>query len=493
MEQGKQIERKVYQYCLSHQMFVQGDHVLVALSGGGDSVCLLHLLLSLRDTLGIRISAAHIHHGLRESADRDEAFAKQLCETYGISFYARRVDVKETAEKEKMGIEEAARDLRYEQLWDIAKEAGAHKLAVAHHMDDQAETVLFSLCRGSGIRGMAGMHPVSGQLVRPMLCLERAEIETYLSERGLSFVTDETNEDLAYTRNRIRRQILPMLCEEVNAGTVSHLARFSETMAQMGEYLSHEIEEAKANCFLEAGDLPGTRMVLSIPALLSYPVFLQREILHLCITETAGQRKDISTVHTESVLGLCHGISGKEVNLPYQVRVRRDYDRLCFYQGDAPDGKLLEETEPFIPLLNEKGRKVLEKGEELELFFGGRRFLCSLMEPPRGEELAKIIPRKRYTKWLDYDKIDRSAGLRMAEQKDWLYFDGSRKKTAKDCFKDEKLSSELRKSRIVLAVEDHILCFLPGRMDQSVMVTESTKQILQIRLSHEKEEPDKEG
>ena len=334
MEQEKQIERKVYQYVLSHKMFAQGDHVLVALSGGGDSVCLLHLLLSFGKELGIRISAAHIHHGLREGADRDEDFARELCEREGVDFYSRRVNVREMAQKEGTGIEETARALRYEKLWEIADEAGAGKLAVAHHMDDQAETVLFSLCRGSGIRGMAGMHPVAGKLVRPLLCLEKAEIEAYLSTRQLEYMTDETNEDMAYTRNRIRRQILPALCEGVNAGAVSHLAGFSETMAQLGEYLSDQIEEARASCLLEAEDLPGARMVLSVPALMALPAFLQTQILHLCITETAGQRKDIGQVHTKAVLGLCEGISGKEVMLPYQVRVRRDYDRLCFYLGD---------------------------------------------------------------------------------------------------------------------------------------------------------------
>ena len=137
--------------------------------------------------------------------------------------------------------------------------------------------------------------------------------------------------------------------------------------------------------------------------------------------------------------------------------------------------------------------KVLESGGELERSFAGRHFGVSLIKMPEGEELAKIIPRKGYTKWLDYDKIDRSAGLRMAKRQDWLYFDGSRKKTAKDCFQDEKLSASLRNSRVVLAEGDHILCFLPGRMDQSVLVTEDTRRILQIRFSDETKNPGDEG
>ncbi|MCR5283069.1 MAG: tRNA lysidine(34) synthetase TilS, partial [Lachnospiraceae bacterium] len=330
MEQKKQIEGKVYRYCRVNEMFARRDHVLVALSGGGDSVCLLHMLLSLRDVLGIRISAAHIHHGLRESANRDAEFAKELCEAAGIDFYTERVDVRNKAESEGKGIEEAARELRYEQLWRIAEAAGADKLAVAHHMEDQAETLLFSLCRGSGIRGMAGMHPVSGRLVRPLLCLKKEEILLFLSQSGLSYMTDETNADMAYTRNRIRTQILPLMCEEVNAGAVSHMARFGETMAQLGEYLSGQIGQALAECQLEREELSGAGMVLSIPKLLSYPDFLQTEIVHLCIARMAGQRKDIGAVHTAAVLGLCEGISGKQVMLPYQIRARRDYDRLCF-------------------------------------------------------------------------------------------------------------------------------------------------------------------
>nr|MCR5283336.1 hypothetical protein [Lachnospiraceae bacterium] len=130
---------------------------------------------------------------------------------------------------------------------------------------------------------------------------------------------------------------------------------------------------------------------------------------------------------------------------------------------------------------------LLEGGKERRIPIGDRQVLVSLIDRPKGAELAKIIPRKRYTKWLDYDKIDRSAGLRMAKRSDWLYFGGGHKKTAKECFQDEKLSAELRSSRIVLAEQDHILCFLPGRTDETVLVTEATDRILQIRLSDEME------
>ncbi|MBQ4037128.1 MAG: tRNA lysidine(34) synthetase TilS [Clostridia bacterium] len=211
------------------------ERVLVAFSGGKDSLCLLQLLHENRVLLGISLGACHVHHGLRGAeAERDLAFCRNFCAERDLPFYERRVDVPSLCQKAKLGTEEAARILRYEALREVAARHGFTSIAVAHTADDQAETVLFRLLRGSGMQGASAMEERRGDLIRPLLPFTSAEILQFLKDRHLSFTEDSSNSDTVYTRNRIRREILPDL-ETVHPGATASLIRFAEEARQQNE------------------------------------------------------------------------------------------------------------------------------------------------------------------------------------------------------------------------------------------------------------------
>ena len=235
----------------------KGGVLLCAVSGGRDSVCLLHYLAAIAPQRGFTVAAGHLNHQMRPEARRDEDFVRELCRTLGVAFYTEAAPVYETAARWGLGVEETGRRLRYEFLFRTADAIGADRIATAHHAQDQAETVLLNLLRGTGPEGLGGIPPVRGRIVRPLLQTGRAEIEDYLQENGLSHVEDSTNEDTHYARNRLRHGALPALCG-VNSAAERNLARFCEKAAKADEYFARQADALLASArAADAKSLPG--------------------------------------------------------------------------------------------------------------------------------------------------------------------------------------------------------------------------------------------
>ena len=235
----------------------KGGVLLCAVSGGRDSVCLLHYLAAIAPQRGFTVAAGHLNHQMRPEARRDEDFVRELCRTLGVAFYTEAAPVYETAARWGLGVEETGRRLRYEFLFRTADAIGADRIATAHHAQDQAETVLLNLLRGTGPEGLGGIPPVRGRIVRPLLQTSRAEIEDYLQENGLSHVEDSTNEDTHYARNRLRHGALPALCG-VNSAAERNLARFCEKAAKADEYFARQADALLASArAADAKSLPG--------------------------------------------------------------------------------------------------------------------------------------------------------------------------------------------------------------------------------------------
>ena len=240
-----------------------GSGVLCALSGGADSMYLLCRLLEGREKYGWTVCAAHLDHGLRESARRDADFVRAWCEARGVPLTAGREDVAALARREGLGIEEAGRAARYRFLARAAREAGCALIATGHHAGDNAETVLMNLIRGCGLKGLTGIPQRRGNIVRPMLEVSRPEIESYLRERAVPHVEDETNAGLDYARNRVRHRLLPLL-EELNPRAAAHIAAAARRLGEDEELLS-----AQAAPLIAQG--------LDIPDGLALPVRALRE------------------------------------------------------------------------------------------------------------------------------------------------------------------------------------------------------------------------
>lgn len=436
----EELTARVKQYMIEQGMVRSGERVLLALSGGGDSVCLAQILSDLSGEMGYSLFALHVHHGIRgASADADEAFCEAFCRERGIPFRSEHVDVPGEAARCGTGIEETARTLRYRALEAEAERIGAQRIAAAHHLDDQAETVLLQLVRGSGLSGLAAMRPVTGRIIRPLLAVQKEEILSFLREAGLAWREDETNEDLSLARNRMRRAVMPEL-KAVNAQAARHLAQAAETAAEAADWLAQEAE-----AFLAREGVP-----VPVSALREAPAALRREVLRRMAPEHG---KDLARAHILAAEKLLDQPVGRRIDLPGGAVFVREYETLRCCRGTDPD---------TVPA----GRIVWER------------------RPYHGEK----FPEKRYTKWMDYDRIGADIAVRTRRRGDWfLLADGSRKSVSRYMI-DEKIPARDRDRILLVTAGSHVLWIVGHRMCDGVKIGPDTREILVCRLREAEDE-----
>ena len=264
---------KVLDTIEKYEMIGQGDHVCAAVSGGADSAALLAFLLSLREPMGLTVTACHLNHCLRGAeADRDEAFVRELCQRWQVPLTVERVEVAELARQEHLSEETAGRKARYALFERLHRETGC-KVATAHTLSDNMETVLFSMARGTGLRGMCGIQPVRDYLIRPLIAVTRQEVEAYCAENGIGFVTDSTNFSEEYTRNRIRLRLIPELYA-LNPALPEAFAHLIEAMGEGYELVSREAEQ-----FLGTAESYRGHTAYTAEAFLALPAAVRREVL----------------------------------------------------------------------------------------------------------------------------------------------------------------------------------------------------------------------
>ena len=381
--------QKILQYCKKENLIQQGDCVLAGVSGGADSVCMLLALLYLQKEMDFHLEAVHVEHGIRGAESvADAVFVERLCEEQRVPLQSFSVQAAAYATEHKIGLEEAARILRYDCYKRAAEKVQTSKvkIALAHHADDNAETVLFQMLRGSGIDGLSGMKPkreleAGVDVIRPMLLVTRKEIERFLESEEQSFCVDSTNEDISYSRNKIRRVILPML-EEVNTKAVSHINQSAQMLRELGDYINIQVQNVAQKALLEQQE----GILLIKEEMDSLPNILKKELSHLALSKASGSAKDISSLHVEALLSLMEHQVGKCLkNLPYGVEARRVYDGILLQKP-----KSLKDMETFCLCIPEEafrdGNRSWSVPEgEIEFSLWNRE----LLHIKKGEEISK--------------------------------------------------------------------------------------------------------
>ena len=267
--------------------FIQpGDTIAVGVSGGADSVCLLSMLRELYSRDEVHLLAVHVNHNIRKEAKADEEYVQFLCERLDVEFRAVSVNVEEYAGEHSVSTEEAGRRLRYQAFEDALADVPPirRKIAVAHTMDDNAETMLLNLFRGSGVRGLGGIAPQRGYIIRPIRCLRRYEVEEYLQSRNIDYCTDKTNEEDTYTRNRIRHHILPEAVRQINEKAIEKMNDTAEQICLAEDYIGISVNDAYGECVIQQEGL----LVIKGEEYARLHPYIQSRLLHLCLQNLSG-------------------------------------------------------------------------------------------------------------------------------------------------------------------------------------------------------------
>jgi len=333
---NRTVLQKVRHTIDTHGLFGTGESVLVAVSGGADSVCLLHVLLTLAPERDLHLGVAHLHHGLRgKAADQDARFVADLAQAFNLPVFIGAADVRGLKQQRRLCLEEAARQARYDFLAQIARQHHFRKIAVGHQQDDNAESTLMFLIRGSGARGAGGIPPArENRIVRPLIDLKREDIRGYLAANGLDCISDATNQERVFLRNRIRLQLLPALAKDYNPRIREALARFARVTRAEDDWL-----ESLTTPLLEAACLAqsDTSLTLSVAALSALHPAAQRRVLRRSLKMVKGNLRRIAFDHIEAVLALVASGNGHgSCDLPDRIRVQRYPDRLVVSLAQHP-------------------------------------------------------------------------------------------------------------------------------------------------------------
>lgn len=448
------MREKVRKTIAQFDMFPRGAKLIVGLSGGADSVALLHLLHSWQKAEDWQITAVHIHHGLRgEEADEDARFAAQFCASLDIPCMVKRYDVAKEAKLRGLGEEEIGRILRYAAFREAA--GGEGRIAVAHHRKDQAETILMRLCRGTGLTGLTGMSPVRENICRPLLFCGREEIEEYCLENHLPWREDATNRQEKYTRNKLRLRVLPLL-EEINPKAVAHIAETTSLLAEEEDFL-----EQQAQAFFAQVRLPSApeEIHLSREKLNALHPAMKRRVLRKAMANFL--KTDVSQVQIAALEELLRKETGKSRDFLEGIRAENRYEALVLSR------KQEKQAEGFC--------YALPMGGEIRIPQGGIGVSVSFTEETI--ENAK----ETCTKVFDYDKIKHTLFCRTRKAGDVIPLQNGRKKI-KDLFIDEKIPRDRRGSYPLITMGEEVL-WVPGlRASAAAEVDEQTVRRIWIRI-----------
>ncbi len=455
---------KVIATSRKYDMISEGEVILSGLSGGPDSVCLLHALHKMKDAFKLNITALYIDHGLRPDETGSEIeFCKDICKNLNLPFMQKSIDVKSCAKEQKLNIQEAARQLRYRIFDETSYEINARKIALGHTADDQAETLIMRLLRGSGPTGLSGIPPVRGYIIRPLIEIGRGEIERFLDAEKIAYIIDSSNLKKDYLRNRIRLSLMPML-KELNPDIIGTLSKTAAIFRDEERYFEFIVTKTLMKLITRKTD---HRIELFLSPFEIMDKVIMRRVLRRAIDETKGLR-GISFIHIEDIIELVkRGDAGDRVYLPGGIRVIKKYSTILLTSETPVQLTACTLTVPGDTILKEAG--VLIKASVIE---------------DQGSEVSN----QNSGLWtafgiFDADKLDFPLLVRHRTDGDFFYPSGfGRKRKIQDFFVDQKVPRDER-DRVPLIISANDIIWVVGyRGDDRFRVTEETKRALKLEI-----------
>lgn len=450
---------KVLSTIRKFSMLAGGEKVLTGLSGGPDSVCLLYVLHCLKDSLSLNLMALYIDHGLRHDETKQEIdFCKRLCKELSVDILIESIEVRSYAKEKGFTVQEAARELRYQTFERVAKDTGIQKIALGHTMDDQLETFFMRFFRGSGPKGLSGIPPVRGIIIRPLIEIGREDIEEFLNEKGVVFIIDSSNLKKDYMRNRLRLSLIPEI-KKINPHIVQTVSRTTEILREEERYFDIIVAKTMMKLISRKTD---TRIELFLSPLEVMDRVILRRVLRRAIGETRGLR-GIEFIHIEDIIGLVkHGRQGDRLYLPGGLRAVKDYSTLILTSEVPRKLSAVTLNIPGEVVLKEIGAVIKASVEDKVERFGNRRT----------------------TAVFDADKTGSKLIIRARENGDFFYPVGfGRRKKLQDYFVDEKVQRDERDSVPVVLKGNNIVWIAGYRGDERFKVSDTTRTFLKLELN----------
>lgn len=458
--------KKVLSYIKDNELIKPGDKVLIALSGGPDSVCLLNILFKLKDELNIELGAAHLNHMLRgKDALDDEQYVIDICKQMNIECFTKQVNINEYSKKEKLSSEMAGRIVRYGFFDEIIKEHGYTKIATAHNANDQAETILFRLMRGTGLEGLGGIKTKRDNIIRPILCLSRQEVEEYIENNKLKPRIDKTNFEKIYNRNKIRLDILPYIKENFNEDIVQTLNRMSSLLQKDNEF----IEELSFNMYKKYCIEKHEYFIIKKEVFSENEVIITR-IIRNAITRFSKTHYDFEMKHIYEIYNLAKSGTGKVVDLPNKIYAENIYGDIYiknridkeFINGDTNEIKISKK---------DLDRKTVEFGEYSFEFY--------IVD--NNKHIKLDLKHSDFEKYFNLDKIQKDIIIRTRRDGDKIIplgMTGSKK--IKDIFINMKIPKEQREIIPLVCFDNKISWIVGLRVSDEYKITSDTKKILRV-------------
>lgn len=465
--------KKIQEFVEKYNMIDKGDGIVLGVSGGADSVSLFYAMLELKKIYQTRLAVVHVNHGIRGAdADQDEEYVRRLCQENQIPFTAVHKNVVEEAKRRKMSEEEAGRQIRYQAFYQVMKQYHFQKTAVAHNKNDLSETVLLNLFRGTGIKGLGGIEPVRGKIIRPLLCVERSEIENYLEEMGIQYQNDISNQQDKYTRNKIRRNVLPYIKENINEQVTAHIASAAGILLMTNDYMEQEAGKA----FQDLVSRNGTECSFDTLEFGTKHPAIQTMVLRKILFDLSGKQKDIEMKHIDIILDILSKGVGKKADLPYGLECVNSYGKTIIRRKER---EKKERKKTAMELSVPGSFNVPECGISIDLKLLERNSQSE-------DEIEKLCknPQNDYTKVFDYDKIRNTILLRNRRTGDYFQCDsrGGTKKL-KEFFVNEKVPAEKRNQILLLADGSHIIWIVGFRISEYYKIDKKTKRILYVNIN----------
>ncbi len=453
---------------IRYGMLSRGDKVLVGVSGGADSVALVHALFELKDEWNLSLMIAHLNHSFRgEESELEAGFVEELASRLNLPFESMVIDVPAAQKGSGKSAQEMARELRYRFFEEVSKRYGANRVALGHNGDDQAESVLMRFLQGAGTRGLSGIPPRRDhRYIRPLIEVSRKEIEDYLEEKDISFMTDSSNKKEVYLRNKIRLRLFPLLLNDYNPRLKENLIHLSSIMRKDDEYLEEVVEKISPGLILTRGD---NFVTLDASAVLDLHEALQSRIIRKFIAAVAGDLQGVSYLHLQAVLDMLRcGSPNRSIDLPRRVMAIKEYDKLTLRSGGD---KLI--PQPFF-------YRIGSPEAEVNLKEVGQVMKLTVSKNPFDWERKDFA---RNFAHFDLDKIHFPLIVRNFRKGDRFQPLGMKgKKKVKDYFIDEKIPLAKRRETPLLISGETIIWVAGYRIDNRVRVGEGTKKVLKVKM-----------